>query len=180
MPVPWNGWYHCNGNTYGTWLRGDARGWRARRHREHVEGDYRNLPPLERDRHLRNYSRAVLKHAPVHLTREQAVTAGDAMVARLLDSRIELLSFALDDHHFHLVARFPDHRPRYYIGLAKQRASYLLVKEFGMEAPIWAKRCRCAPIENRRHQIASVHYDLDHAERGAHFVWCFHKIGKSP
>ena len=33
MSVPWNDWYHCNGNTYGTWLRGDPRGFRERRHR---------------------------------------------------------------------------------------------------------------------------------------------------
>ena len=27
MPA-WNGWYHVTGNTYGTWLPGDPRGWR--------------------------------------------------------------------------------------------------------------------------------------------------------
>jgi len=43
--MAWNRWYHVNGNTYGTWLRGDARGWRARHHREHCEGDYKNPPP---------------------------------------------------------------------------------------------------------------------------------------
>ena len=41
MPA-WNHWYHCTAHTYGTWLRGDPRGWRARHHREHVDGDYRN------------------------------------------------------------------------------------------------------------------------------------------
>jgi len=34
-----NTWNPINGNTYGTWLRGDARGWRARQNREHYEGD---------------------------------------------------------------------------------------------------------------------------------------------
>ena len=43
--VPWNNWYHCTGSTKGTWLRGDPRGWRARRHREHCVGDYKNPPP---------------------------------------------------------------------------------------------------------------------------------------
>ena len=33
----WNGWYHVTGGTYGTWLRGDGRGWRDRKHRTHVD-----------------------------------------------------------------------------------------------------------------------------------------------
>ena len=41
----WNGWYHVNGNTYGTWLPGDERGWRSRHHKVHVNGDYKNPPP---------------------------------------------------------------------------------------------------------------------------------------
>src|SRR4051812_22286516 len=41
----WNDWLHVSGSTYGTWLRGDPRGWRSRRHREHCEGDYKNPPP---------------------------------------------------------------------------------------------------------------------------------------
>ena len=40
--LPWNDWYHCTTHTYGSWLRGDRRGWRARHHREHVQGDYKN------------------------------------------------------------------------------------------------------------------------------------------
>ena len=44
MSVAWNGWYHVTANTYGTWLRGDPRGWRERHHRKHVEGDYQTRP----------------------------------------------------------------------------------------------------------------------------------------
>ena len=41
----WNNWYHVNGNTYGTWLPGDPRGWRERGHKKHVDGDYKSPPP---------------------------------------------------------------------------------------------------------------------------------------
>src|SRR5690349_5207107 len=37
-------WFHCTTHTYGTWLRGDPRGWRSRNHREHVDGDYKHPP----------------------------------------------------------------------------------------------------------------------------------------
>ena len=43
-PNAWNNWYHCVGSTYGSWLRGDPRGFSTFRHREHVEGDYRSPP----------------------------------------------------------------------------------------------------------------------------------------
>jgi len=173
MGKPWNDWYHCNGNTHGTWVRGDERGWRSRHHREHVEGDYKHRPPKERDEHLRSRSAALMRHPPVLLTRAQALLAGAAMVSRLIEAKIELLSFALDDHHFHLVGRFCDHEPRRTIGLAKQRASYLLVQKFKLTAPIWAVRCRCLPIESRAHQVAAVNYDIKHAAKGAFFVWTF-------
>jgi len=95
------------------------------------------------------------------------------MVERLIDAEIELLSFALDDHHFHLVGRFPDHNPRYFIGFAKQRAAYLLVQQCDLKAPIWAKRCKCVPFENRSHQVESVNYDLKHITQRAFYVWSF-------
>ena len=44
MATAWNRWYHVTCNTYGTWLRGDPRGWRERHHRRHVEGDYKHRP----------------------------------------------------------------------------------------------------------------------------------------
>jgi len=43
--LPWRNWYHCMGNTYGTWLPGDPKGFRTRHHDAHVEGDYRFPPP---------------------------------------------------------------------------------------------------------------------------------------
>jgi hypothetical protein len=45
MGKAWNDWYHVVVHVYGSWLRGDPRGWRARHHREHVDGDYKNPPP---------------------------------------------------------------------------------------------------------------------------------------
>ena len=61
---PWNDWYHTTAHTYGTWLRGDARGWRARHHREHVDGDYRNPPPKGKYDALYQYSKSLMKRDP--------------------------------------------------------------------------------------------------------------------
>ena len=81
----WNGWYHVNGSTYGTWLRGDPRGWRERHHRRHVEGDYRNPPPAEESEALHAYSEKLMGKDAVRLSREQRVAAGQAMVEKLTE-----------------------------------------------------------------------------------------------
>jgi hypothetical protein len=171
MTAPWNDWYHCNGNTYGTWLRGDPRGWRSRHHREHVDGDYKN-PPTENFAPQFRKSQKLLVKPPVLLTKAQTRIAGAAMVQRMLAANIELLSLSLDDHHFHLVARFPDHQPKRFIGYAKQRAAHELVQRCELTAPVWAKGCRCLPVAARAHQVRSVNYDIEHGRDGA-FVWTF-------
>ena len=64
---PWNNWYHCMGNTHGTWLPGDPRGFRTRHHKEHVEGDYKN-PPVENYEQRLRKSKELMKRDPVYLT----------------------------------------------------------------------------------------------------------------
>jgi hypothetical protein len=65
---PWNDWYHCMGSTYGTWLPGDARGFRTRHHREHIEGDYRNPPPKGMYEARHQQSKDVMQRDVVYLT----------------------------------------------------------------------------------------------------------------
>lgn len=66
--IPWRDWYHVNGNTYGTWLRGSELGFRSRHHRDHVEGDYRHPPPPGWHDGLRAHVRANMKRPPVTLS----------------------------------------------------------------------------------------------------------------
>ncbi len=171
MGRPWNDWFHCNGNTYGTWLRGSELGYRERHHQRHVEGDYKNPPHPEKDHPLRQRSKRLMRKPAVYLTDEQTHMAGVAMVHRLLKLEIELLALTVNAYHFHLLGRFPDHRPRYYVGLAKQYASFLLTHADSLMAPVWAKRCRCLPIADRKHQTAVYQYILDHDDKGACYVW---------
>ena len=66
----WNNWLHCTGSTYGTWLRGDPRGWRSR-DREHVDGDYKRPPPKGKYDELHEQSKRLMKRARVVLNPEQ-------------------------------------------------------------------------------------------------------------
>jgi REP element-mobilizing transposase RayT len=170
---PWNDWYHCMCNSYGTWLRGDSRGWRTRHHREHVEGDYKHPPARGTYEGILKQSMSLLKHAPVHLTREQRKLAMDVIVQTFEFHRMDLIAASLDDHHLHLLARFPDHKPRKWVGIAKKNAARAL-SDRGLvsEGGVWGKRSQCDPIKNRAHQVAVFRY-IERHERQDAAIWTF-------
>ena len=107
------------------------------------------------------------------MTVRQRVRAVEEFVDSLLRREIEVISVSIDRIHFHALARFPDHRPRHWIGIAKKESSHYLKQE-GL-APVgglWATRFECVPVENRRHQLWTVPYILKHVKKGA-AVWYF-------
>ena len=113
----------------------------------------------------------LLRRPPIHLDSEQRRIAADAMVDKLLSDGMETIALAVDDHHFHLLARIPDRRPRHWIGRAKMNASMLL-RDAGLKGQVWARGSRALPIEDRRHQLRVYAYIQDHGARGA-AVWTF-------
>ena len=167
----WNGWYHVNGNTYGTWLRGDPRGFRTRRHREHVDGDYKNPPPEGKYDDLYARSRRLLRSKPVYLDETQRKIAGRAFVDKLVELDTELLVFSLDACHYHALARFPDEEVRMRVGRAKKNSSHVL-RSSGLAGTVRAKKCRALPVSDRRHQLNVFSYIEDHRLEGA-WVWTF-------
>lgn len=94
------------GSTYGTWLRGDPRGWRAYHHREHVDGDYKNPPPAGTYDRLFAQSKRSMKRDEVLLDWNQRVVACREMGKTLLYHKVELIDLSVGAAHFHLLARF--------------------------------------------------------------------------
>ena len=165
---PWNDWYHVMCNTYGTWLPGDPRGFRTRHHREHCEGDYKH-PPAPGTWELRHRQAThLMERPPVYLTRIQRDRVADEVWQSLQKRSIETIVLSVDRVHLHLLARFPDHNPRHWVGIAKRESShYLKVAALGIEGGIWAVRCACKPIRDRDHQLNAVRYIRDHEHRAA-------------
>ncbi|HUT57985.1 MAG TPA: hypothetical protein VNA25_09075, partial [Phycisphaerae bacterium] len=157
----WNGWYHVNGNTYGTWLRGDARGWREWKHHEHVDGDYRNPPPPGQSDEPLIQSRRMMRGRPIRLTPEQRRIAGQALAEKLAEMGIEVLVLSVDAVHYHFLARFADGQIRWRVGRAKKHASHVLSRH-GLPGTVWAKRCRALPVRDRRHQLNAFEYIRSH------------------
>ena len=167
----WNGWYHVSSSTYGTWLRGDPRGWRSRRHREHVEGDYRNPPPEGRHEFLYEQSKRLLKKPPVRLTNDQRRIAVEAIAEKLKQLQRQPLAVSVDTVHYHILGRFLNGRVRAAVGRAKKHAWHLLVEQ-GFSGRAWAKACHPLPISDRQHQLRVYGYIRRHVEKGA-YVWTF-------
>jgi REP element-mobilizing transposase RayT len=175
---PWNHWYYVTAHVYGSWLRGDPRGWRSLHHREHVEGDYKQPPPRGVYDNLHELSKALMKRDAVRIAAELRQFVADAVAESLRRNGIEVVVISLDDRHLHVLARFPDHNPRHWIGLAKKHASHL-VRQHGLrseEGGLWARRSRAQPIADREPQVKAVGYILAHAGRGAR-VWRFDRGG---
>ncbi|MGH7243791.1 MAG: hypothetical protein ACREJD_10275 [Phycisphaerales bacterium] len=169
---PWNDWYHITGCTYGTWLRGDPRGWRTRHHREHVEGDYKNPPKPEQYENLLAQSKTLMiPNDAIKLTPPAQRIACDVFASALTFHEIDVVAIAIDRVHYHVLARFRDHNPRKWMGIAKSRSSRAL-SESGHYPPggIWAIRNRPWPIKDRAHQLATARYILRHEDSGA-AIW---------
>ena len=169
MP-PWRHWYHCTGNTYGTWLPGDPRGWRSRNHRVHVPGDYKN-PPLVSFHHIHRRSQRAQKHPPTRLTRAQREEACRLWGQALNFYNISFEALAISAIHWHLLICCPDDEPRAHIGRLKSWSSRNL-RRAGLvgSGPLWAQGCRAEPIRDAKHFENCQQYIRRHYEQGA-AVW---------
>ena len=161
-----NKWYHVNGNTYGTWLHGNHRGWRSRHGRDHCVGDYKNPPPAGMYDRLEEYSRRIMKSEPVILTVPQRAAACNAMAEKLISCGVTVIALSVGARHYHILAQFPDARVRHWVGLAKKYSSHLL-SECGLPGRVWARKCRPLPIRDRSHQVNTFEYILAHRRQGS-------------
>ena len=171
---PWNDWYHVTVHAYGSWLRGDHRGWRSRHHREHVDGDYKNPPRKGKYDNLYELSKALMKRDAVKIATHLRKFIADEIATKLRSDGIEVLIVSVDAKHVHVLARFPDHNVRHWIGRAKKHASHAL-RQQGLRTEkggLWGKRCHPEPIENRAHEVFCFGYIRDHFKRGAE-LWRF-------
>jgi len=93
------------------------------------------------------------------------------MIERLLEMNVELLALCVDAIHYHILARFPAARVRWWVGRAKKNASFLL-RTHELPGTVWARKCRVLPITSRSHQQNVFRYIAKHADKGA-WVWTF-------
>jgi hypothetical protein len=162
-------WYHIICTTYGAWLYGDARGFRTRHHREHVEGDYKNPPPPGLYADLERRSRESLKRSPVVLPRPLREVIGRAIIERLTGLGALMVCISVGGQHIHLLAKMPFRRARWMMGKAKRHVWFVL-RDRGWVGKLWGKRGKELQVRDREHQLNVYHYIMRHAAQGA-WVW---------
>ena len=167
----WHHWYHCMGNTYGTWLPGDPRGFRTERERRHVDGDYRNPPPRGKYEGLHRSMGESMNRGAVHLSVTLRAMARDEFLQSFAKWEIEVASISVGEIHFHVLARFADSDPRRYVGLAKKETTANMRRSGQVGwGGLWGQKCECVPIRDNGHFWNAFGYILDHEKQGS-AVW---------
>ena len=108
--------------TYGTWLRGDPRGWTE------------NARPQPPDPALQLADRRRLKHAPYRIPDHQLLALGRAVGRALIDRlNLRILALAVHPTHLHLVIASTDEPIPRIVKCAKDSARHHL----NPGRPIW-------------------------------------------
>src|SRR5262249_49533729 len=169
-------WIHFVETMYGAWVYGDARGFRPRHYREHVEGDYKNPPPAGMYEAKRQRSLELMKQPPVVLPPVWRAIIGAAVRDRLQDLGAFVICLAQGGQHLHLLAKLPRGvDARIWMGLAKKHAA-VEAKAQGWRGKLWGKRGKEVRVRDRRHQLNAYHYILEHAQEGA-WIWVWRRGG---
>jgi REP element-mobilizing transposase RayT len=159
-------WFHFWFSTFGTWLRGDVRGFRDHDHRIHSSVDYRDPPPRSEHAGLRRWVVEHLHKDPVRLPVELRSRAGISILEKFRAKRIEIVVLAVAEDHVHGIGRFPEDQVRAVVGKAKRASSHAI------PGVVWAKKCGRKRIRSREQQQETFRYIARHATEGA-WLWTF-------
>lgn len=169
MPSPGMAWRHVVISTHNSWLPGEPRGFRARDHKIHSSGDYKNPPPEGEHAGLYEYSKRI-SGDPVVIPRHLREEIGRAILGELDKQGLRVLALAVSGQHAHLLVELPDDKKkvRQIVGRCKTAACYAVREQ--MPGTIWGRYGSYDRIKDAQHQRNTYYYIL--RQDGA-WVWCF-------
>lgn len=168
-PPPNSRWFHIVLTTYGTWLPGDARGYRTRQHRVHIEGDYKNPPTGGRDILVNDSSRRQMTDPPTVLSPEDRKLVGIAVRDRFEELGALVAIIAVARKHLHVLVKLPTSLARAWTALAKKHA-WFEMRPTGRHRKLWARGAKFVRVRDRPHQLNVYFYIKRHLREGA-WVW---------
>jgi hypothetical protein len=167
---PRKAWWHVDLGTYCAWLPGDNRGFRNRDHRIHSSGDYRNPPPVDEHKGLREYN--LNRHAePVRIPRAIRLRVATAIAEALNAAGHNVLVVSVADKHAHIEAELPIDLAAYRkaIGDAKLASSRSITEL--LPGRIWARGDKHDMLRDESYRGNVYGYVRDRqGPRAA--VWC--------
>jgi hypothetical protein len=170
-------WRHVVINTHGSWLHGDARGFRSRHHRIHSSGDYRNPPPRHEHAALRAHHERKCPDA-VTIPLDLRPIVGRALVEFFLDLRLRVLVVAVGKVHAHAVVELAEdlRAVKRLVGEAKRFSSTRVTHP--IPGPLWSAGGKFVPVEDDDHLKAAYEYDFYDQGRWA-WTWSFRDGSKT-
>ncbi len=166
MPADARSWHHAILTTYGAWLPGDARGFRTRQHREHIEGDYKSPPPAGKYARRERRSQQLLTQDPVVVAAKMWRPIGESLQEKIARLGGWVLCLAVSGQHVHMLVKLPPQFARRWIGQAKKHTTFAMRKH-GWQGKLWAVRAKVILVRSRHQQLNTYRYILRHADDGA-------------
>jgi len=169
MPQAEMQWWHCIISTHNSWLPGDRRGFRTRRHKIHSSGDYKSPPPEAEHAGLRHYHEQHSGDAAV-VPADCKATVGWAIIGKLRKKSLRVLAIAVAGTHSHMLAELPidAKAARFIVGECKTVSSHAVRNE--IPGQVWARGGKFIRIDNVEHQRNTYHYILNQADA---WIWKF-------
>ena len=171
MPSPGKRWYHIILNTHGSWLPGDPRGFRSRKHRKHSSGDYKHPPPKGEHAELHEYAKRV-SDDPILIKSVLRPIIGQTILNKIKDQKHRVLVISVGSNHAHILVELPDKRSSVgaICGTWKQAASHKVRKE--LPGHIGAEGGDPIPIRDKAHHRRVFEYILRHRNENA-WIWSY-------
>jgi len=166
MPDPRLCWRHVVLSTLNSWLPGDPRGFRSKRHKTHSGGDYRHRPPQDEHAGLHQYAR-LISGSPVVIPVRHRPTVGRTILDKL---EHRCLTLAVAGMHVHLLAELPVDlaATKKTLGRCKGAASHA-IREV-LPGRVWARDGDYKMIRDYQHQQRAYRYILDQDNA---WIWDF-------
>ena len=160
-------WRHVIISTYGSWLQGDARGFRTRNHKIHSSGDYRTPPPPDEHEGLRIYQQT-RDHERIVLPVELKSIVGEAIRVKLQKLGYRLNAISVAPTHSHWLAELPCEKNEAWdvVGQGKSAASLAVRKQ--LPGGIWAGKGRMIGLPTRTRMLSAYRYIL---EQDDSWIW---------
>jgi len=164
-------WRHVVISTLGSWLPGDPRGWRSRRHKRHSSGDYKNPPPAGEHASLHAYSEDQ-SEGVVIIPRDARAVVGRAIVEQLQADGHRVLCVSVGGVHAHALVELPDGMGtmRRIIGRVKCKSSRAIKDE--LPGRVWGSGGKFEQVRDKSHQRNVFWYILTKQGRGT-WTWSY-------